>query len=148
MIGIVDLEALVPARDAAELREFCIQQGREGGRLGGAPKKVDLLNIEEKIVQAQLDFEGNRPYWKSKAPEKDQSWGFVAKARFCELWHKATKIVENEDVLMSYLVKTLGRRKNCRRQSKVRLSGLSYVPKQAVVHQVSSNTFRKGCRSI
>ena len=92
----VDLEALVPVRTEAETRQLCIEAGREGGRLGGHPRKPEILSIEEQIVQAQLDVEGKRDDRLVKAVQRDDTFGFSAKAAFCEMYRKARKVVEDE----------------------------------------------------
>ena len=69
------------------------------------------MSPEEQIIQQQVDIEGSKHFSQVKVPELDESFGFKAKAKFCEMWKKALTIVSDEDNLMSYFVKVTGRPK-------------------------------------
>ena len=82
--------------------QFCREAGKKGaefGKLGGRPQKVkeSALSAEDQIVQAQVGLDENRAMRIVKAVERDESFGYQAKARFCEVWEEALKIVNDEE---------------------------------------------------
>ena len=123
---IQDVESPLPSRTVAEIHELCKDSGKKGaefGVLGGRPQAVrdEILSPQEKIIQHQLGIEESKSHRAVKERERDESFGFRAKAKFCQMWHKAGQIVSDEDNLMSYFVKVTGRDKASLRLSLIHI---------------------------
>ena len=114
---VQDAQDTPPPKTAQEIVEFCKESGKKGGefgKLGGRPKvsKEAVLSSEEHIVQEQLGISTEvRSMRALKCRERNEDFGFQAKARFCELWEEAIKIVKDEEKAMSFFVKITGRSK-------------------------------------
>ena len=112
---VQDSEAITPSKSNEEIVQACREAGKKGaqyGYLGGRPAKVkdQALSAEDQIVQHQIGMTEECNAMRAiKARERDESFGFRAKARFCEIWKAAKGVVSDEEKLMSYFVKQTGR---------------------------------------
>jgi hypothetical protein len=68
-----------------------------------------MLSSREQVVQHELSPEGEYRHRATKVGQRDESFGVQAKRRFCQMWHRAKKVVSDDNLLMNSFVKVTGR---------------------------------------